>query len=424
LGEGWYSVDDPVWSPAGDLIAFVGSPEGGNAALDDELYVMRRDGTHVASVADAPGIGVAGDIAWQPIKAPAAPVQPTPPQPSEPASVEVRVTTTHGVAEFPTAVAVGDGGVWVTAQRQDGSGAGTVIRLSPETGEVVARVEVRAAPGWEVGGAGITVANGSVWVIGEVGGGQTCCHAFVTRIDASTNEVIDDIELPGGQDFGNDIWVDGDAMYVLMFVDGASSLELAKVEIEGHTTVWRVPIPGQWSQTVFVAGGSVWVLGTQPDAHGPIEVDTLYRLDLGTGALIDQVSLPFASSAYIPSVAPETVWFRTNDGTQRFDALSARLVGDPVRPGPGCCGGPFVSDGSGGVWVVSSADADVDRSIWHIDASGSIVASGTIPDRADFENMQGQSYTFEPLTQTIWVQHYEDSVSRVEIVVSPSDVPD
>jgi hypothetical protein len=56
-----------VWSPAGDLIAFVGSPEGGNAALDDELYVMRRDGTHVASVADAPGIGVAGDIAWQPV---------------------------------------------------------------------------------------------------------------------------------------------------------------------------------------------------------------------------------------------------------------------------------------------------------------------------------------------------------------------
>ena len=46
------------------------------------------------------------------------------------------------------------------------------------------------------------------------------------------------------------------------------------------------------------------------------------------------------------------------------------------------------------------------------------------PDRADFENMQGQSYAFDPLTQTIWVQHYEGSVSRVEIVVSPSDVPD
>ena len=264
------------------------------------------------------------------------------------------------------------------------------------------------------------MANGSVWVVGEVGWpDQKCCHALVTRIDASTNEIIDEIELPGDQDFGNDVWV-GEAMYVLMFVEGGSSLELAKVEIQGHTMVWRVPVPGQWSQTVFVAGGSVWVLGTRPDAHGPVEVDTLYRIDPGTGAVIDQVPLPSDSSAYIPSVAPETVWFRMNDGTQRFDAVSGSLVGAPIRPGPGCCGGPFVSDGSGGVWVVSSADADVDRSIWHIDASGTIVASGTISDRQDFEHMQGQSYAFDPATQTIWVQHYEDSVSRVEIVVTGS----
>jgi Tol biopolymer transport system component len=422
MGAGY--VDNPVWSPDGTLIAFVGNLAIDDYSPDDALYVMRPDGSNVTPIADAPGIGVAGDIAWQPIPARAATLVPTPaPSPSEPATVEVRVTTTHGVAEFPTAVAAGEGGVWVTAQRQDGSGAGNVIRLSPETGEVVASVEVRAAPGWEFGGAGITVANGSVWVVGEVGGGQSCCHAFVTRIDASTNEVTDEIELPGGRDLGNDVWVDGDAMYVLMFVDGATELELAKLDIETHATTWRVPIPGQWSQTVYMAGGSVWVLGTHPDAHGPIEVDTLYRLDPGTGAIVDQIPLPSAVFAYIPSVAPETVWFLANDGIQRFDTASAGLVGDPIEPGQGCCGGPFVSDGAGGVWV-SSAGADADRSIWHIDTSGAVDASGTIPSRKDFENMQGQSYAFDPATQTIWVQHYEDSVSRVEIVVSPSDLPD
>jgi hypothetical protein len=31
--------------------------------------------------------------------------------------------------------------------------------------------------------------------------------------------------------------------------------------------------------------------------------------------------------------------------------------------------------------------------------------------------MQGQSYAFDPATQTIWVQHYEDSVSRIAITV-------
>lgn len=156
-----------------------------------------------------------------------------------------------------------------------------------------------------------------------------------------------------------------------------------------------------------------------PHAHGPIEVDTLYRLDPGTGAIVDQVPLPSAASAYIPSVAPETVWFRTNDGTQRSDAASAGLVGDPIEHRPGCCGGPFVFDGAGGVWVVSSAGADRDRSIWHIDASGAVVASGTIPSKEDFDSMQGQSYDSDPTTQTIWVQQHEDSVSRVQILVSP-----
>ena len=417
-GTGAGYVDNPVWSPDGNLIAFVGNLAVDDYSPDDALYVMHPDRSGVTPIADAPGIGVAGDLAWQPV-----PIEqtssPTPtPAISEPASVQVRVTTTRGVAAFPNAVAVGGGSVWVTAQDQDGSGAGEAIRLSPETGNVVARVPVRAVPGWEFGGAGIIVASGSVWVVGEIGASQTCCHAFVTRIDASTNQVIDEIELPGGQDFGNDVWVEGDAMYVLMFVDGATALELARLEVETHTTTWRVPIPGQWSQTVFVAGGSVWVLGTHPDAHGPIEVDTLYRLDPGTGAIIDQVPLPSTVFAYIPGVAPETVWFLTNDGIQRFDTASAGLVGDPIEPGPGCCGGPFVSDGAGGVWVVSSAGSADDRSIWHIDALGAVVASGTIQSREDFENMQGQSYAFDPASQTIWVQHYEDSVSRVQILVS------
>jgi hypothetical protein len=69
------------------------------------------------------------------------------------------------------------------------------------------------------------------------------------------------------------------------------------------------------------------------------------------------------------------------------------------------------------VWVSSSAKAAVDRSIWHIDASGAVVAFGSVVDRQDYEDMQGQSYAFDPATQTIWVQHYEDSVSRIAITV-------
>jgi dipeptidyl aminopeptidase/acylaminoacyl peptidase len=161
-GTGAGYVDNPMWSPDGSLIAFVGNLSVDDYSPEDALYVMHPDGTGATPIADAPSIGVAGDIAWQPIQVPAETVEPSPtPLVSEPMAVQVRVTTTQGVAEFPTAVAAGDG-VWVTAPRQDGSGTGDVIRLSPDTGEVIAMVEVRAAPGWEFGGGGITAANGSV----------------------------------------------------------------------------------------------------------------------------------------------------------------------------------------------------------------------------------------------------------------------
>lgn len=413
VGQDWYSVQDPVWSPVGDLIAFTGSPSGGDAALYDELYVMDPDGADVRQLAEAPGWGVAGDIAWQPLVAGSPPVEPSP-VPSEPASVEVRVTTTHGIAEFPDAVVAGEGGVWVSAPRNDGSGAGDVVRLDPNTGDIVARIPVQALPGWEFGGAGMTVADGSVWVVGSIGAGPTCCTAFVTRIDPSTDAVSDEIEVPGQVLFGADVWVDGSSMYVLSFVEGGTSLELAKVDVATHAIEWRVPVPGQWSQTVFVAGGSVWVLGTHPDAHGPIEVDMLYRLDPASGALVDQI--PFRTAIYIPVLQADTIWFRTEDGAQRLDATSAEFIGEPVQPAPGCCTGAFVSDGADGVWVMSSPGAGVERSIWHIDSSGNVVVSGTIDDRQAFQDMEGQSYAFDPVTQTIWVQHYGDSVSRVEIL--------
>jgi Tol biopolymer transport system component len=69
-GTGAGYVDNPVWSPDGNLIAFVGNLAVDDYSPEDALYVMRPDGTGVTPIADAPGIGVAGDLAWQPLPAP------------------------------------------------------------------------------------------------------------------------------------------------------------------------------------------------------------------------------------------------------------------------------------------------------------------------------------------------------------------
>ena len=400
-----------AWSPDGRQLAFMANVQETGR---ESLFVMNADGTGLREI---PGLPLeAASPSWQSL-----PTEPTvEPSPSEPASVEVRVTTTR-VAEFPSAVAFGEGGVWVASCCTDGSGAGEVTRLDPATGDIVARIPVRAVPGWDFGGAGLTVASGSVWTYGptqRVEGG--CCDGVVTRIDPGTNSIIDELVLLGITD--GDLWVDGDAVYVLGFAAEGPGLELARLSGTTHEVAWRVKVPGQWSQTVFLAGGSVWVLGTAPDAEGPVEVTTWYRLDPETGALLDELELP--ASQYIPAVHEDTVWYRTQYGAQLLDLTSGELVGGPIRPGQGgCCIGPFVSDGAGGVWVVSSPGAGIERSIWHIDASGTVVASGTIEDKDTFDRMAGQSYAFDPETQTIWVQHYEDSVTRVEVADDSGDEP-
>lgn len=401
LSEGPAEDRDSVWAPDGTVIGFV---------RDGDIYTMDPAGTTLTRITD----DRAGysRLAWQP-------AEPTPSEPPEQATVEMRVSATERVGEFPSAVAFGEGGAWVTTCCTDGSGSGDLVRLDPVTGEVVVRIPIRAVPGWDFGGAGLTIAGGSVWTLGAASRDGGCCDGIVTRIDPATNAMVDELTVPGITD--GDLWVDGDAVYVLGFAAEGGGLDLAKVDATTHEIAWRVTVPGQWSQTVFAAGGSVWVLGTAPDARGPVEVTTWYRFDPATGALLDELQLP--QSMYIPAVHEDTIWYRTADGAQRLDATSGELVGEPVQPGPGCCVGPFVSDGAGGVWVVSSPGAGIERSIWHIDASGAVVASGTIADKETFERMLGQSYAFDPETQTIWVQHYEDSVTRIEIAHRPADEP-
>jgi TolB protein len=391
-----------AWSPDGRQITFMANVQKTGR---ESLFVMNADGTEVRKI---PGLPLeATSPSWQPLP----PESTVEPSPSEPMTVEVRVTTTR-VAEFSSAVAFGEGGVWVTSCCTDGSGAGEVSRLDPATGGVVASIPVRAVPVWDFGGAGLTVASGSVWTLGSTQRAEGgCCDGVVSRIDPATNSIVDELVLPGITD--GDLWVDGDAVYVLGFAAEGPGLDLARLSATTHEVAWRVQVPGQWSQTVFVAGGSVWVLGTAPDAHGSVEVTTWYRLDPETGELLAELGLP--QSQYIPAVHEDTVWYRTEDGPQLFDTTSGELVGGPVQPGPGCCTGPFVSDGAGGVWVVSSPGAGIERSIWHIDPSGTVVASGTIEDKDTFDQMAGQSYGFDPETQTLWVQHYGDSVTRIEI---------
>ena len=64
------------------------------------------------------------------------------------------ITNTYEVPEGGTAVRAGLGGIWITYASED-----RVVRVDPDTGQVVAAIEVGSGPRF------LAVGEGGVWVM-------------------------------------------------------------------------------------------------------------------------------------------------------------------------------------------------------------------------------------------------------------------
>jgi hypothetical protein len=73
-----------------------------------------------------------------------------------------------------------------------------------------------------------------------------------------------------------------------------------------------------------------------------------------------------------------------------------------------------LGDGVGGVWATDVEGGTSGRSVWHLDAAGAIDAMGPIPAEGS-DRWRGVAYAFDPATNAIWVVHYRNSVSRIEL---------
>jgi len=144
-------------------------------------------------------------------------------------------------------------------------------------------------------------------------------------------------------------------------------------------------------------------------------VNTLYRIDPSTGDLVGAMELD--GFVWEPAVDADAIWIRDPAGVLRLDPITGEPVGEAIPPTPGCCGGPFVPDGAGGVWVGSrlTDEGGEAPALWHIDASGVVVAQGSI-DPAERDAWVGVAHAYDQSTNTIWIVHYQDSVSRVQLL--------
>jgi DNA-binding SARP family transcriptional activator/ABC-type branched-subunit amino acid transport system substrate-binding protein len=264
----------------------------------------------------------------------------------------------------PSAVAVGDGAVWMVD-----ADARTVLRVVPSS-RVVETLATGATPTDVAFGAGsVWVANGrplpNAQFIGPVG-------TAVARLDPWTRTERESFRLPraGGAVSNlvdNHLAVSADALWAI-----APDFSVVRIDVvAGRITATTRGVP---AAAVAAGPAGVWVLGVD---------GSVARLDERSGGIVRRASVPGGSVGSI-AVGDDSAWVTTPaDGTLwRFHAGRAKSVGS-IEMSRG------VSDlavASSGVWVtnpiagtVSQVDPETTRVVRTIDLDGiprSIVVDG------------------------------------------------
>jgi hypothetical protein len=322
---------------------------------------------------------------------PARPVA-TPPAPVDPV-VDVTLPI-----EWPSSIVYGEGSIWVAASANDGTGAGTVYRIDPDTAGILAETDVPTVPGWEVGGGGMEVAEGSLWIAGYLDEGS---QGALVRIDADTNEV--GAVYPLGGDFAGDVAVDEHGIWISLFSE--PSVELARVERAPLVVDLRTSLGVNWAREILAVRGTVWVRVRLP--QGEPEEAALLRIDPVSGTVIDQVSL----GSGVTSATTDGEWIWVTDWNRRDGNLLLRvhpLTGDVMQMPSGSLE-QLAEAGESGLWG-SGRDLETDRpGIVRFDPE-SMGADASVGLE------QGQSpIALAVAPGSVWTVSYEEGVTRIEL---------
>ena len=315
-----------------------------------------------------------------------------------PTPVHTSIRTFDTGLRFLEGVSVGEGAVWVTGEDLSAQ-HGELLRLNPTSGDIEARISM-PVPGWEFGGAGLTTGLGSVWIAAgsrsDDGGGT-----WLYRVDPEANRVVDELDLGIGN--AADVWVDPSGIWVLTSTDAV--LRLIHLDPQTHEVVGTEEIQSDWSQTVAAAGGQIWVLGS---TEGDAPPETLFQIDPATDRIIGR-SQPAEGGAFFLVASADRLWY-LSDGLRALDGATGQQIAGPIDlPEGGCC--ELTPDGSGGVWLLS-AGKDMKPGLWHADQAG-VVDMHTDEDLGP--EAFGLSSAWDPSTNSIWITHHEQTVSRVEV---------
>jgi YVTN family beta-propeller protein len=257
---------------------------------------------------------------------------------------------------------------------------GALVRVDPDTNEVVARRGIRGHPGELVvtpGGLWMADFRGGVLLRYEPGAGRLeritsngeprdlavvgdkvyvgadgrFLSGVVSRYDATTGVREDGIDLLACAMASGEgvVWSAGCPAVQRLSTDGGRLRKLVDVYLP-----YRSPLTVENSRVQFrelaIGAGSLWVLGDAVDRR-------LWQLDARSGRIEATIPLGFAPTSV--AVAAGKVWITdgVHDRVVPLDAASGRRL-RPVRVGRGPSG---IATGAGALWVVNTLDGTVSR---------------------------------------------------------------
>jgi DNA-binding beta-propeller fold protein YncE len=229
------------------------------------------------------------------------------------------------------AFAVGEGAVWV--MNNDSS---TLMRIDPETNEIVARTTIVDTADDAAAGAG------ALWL-------SNPAIDTVSRVDPSTNEVTATIRagpMPAGIDASRDaVWVANSGGPSVSRIDPRTNRIVATIRVGPPRACCSEHM------SVFVRDDAVWV--AVPNAN------EIVKIDPATNTVAARVQMPYSPCAFITADA-DTVWNSAGgcgDVIGRIDAHAGRVVsmleGEPHPVG--------LVLAFGSVWVAALHAPSIDR---------------------------------------------------------------
>jgi hypothetical protein len=300
--------------------------------------------------------------------------------------------------DWPSSIVYGEGSVWVAASANDGTGAGTVYRIDPDTAEVLAEIPVPAVPTWETGGGGMELANGSLWMVG--GGGGT----GLIRIDAATNLVTGEFAV--GARFPADVAIDERGIWVTVFV--REGIDLVRFDPVTGAEEARIPLESEYAREVIAIDGTIWV--HEHETHGSVVGNSvLTRVDPETERVV--TSVPLGSPSTSVTEGNGFIWVATWTSEEgnvlgRLDPHTNDLVRIPSQ------NLEFVIDvGEGGIWGVARDGPDL------FGKRTGVARFDPIANRVDATSgaLDGGPIALAVAPESVWVAHYEEGVTRVEL---------